>query len=67
MFVKIHKNQMIFNKKLLSLRNKKMNLIEEINSSIDRLQQISYLLGQSKSSENRLTRLELRPEEIPEK
>lgn len=56
---------MIFNKKLISLRDKKKTLIDEINHSIDRLEQISFLLGQK--NENRLNKFTLRPEEEPEK
>lgn len=57
---------MIFNKKLVSLRNKKLTIIDEINKSIDRLEQIQYLLGQS-VSDNKLAKFQIRPEEVPEK
>ena len=37
---------MIFNNKLLSLRDKKKNLVTEINADIDRLEQIQFILAQ---------------------
>ncbi|CAF0711556.1 unnamed protein product [Brachionus calyciflorus] len=61
----INKNQMIFNKKVLSLRDKKKGLVEEINRAIDRLEQIQYILGQEQ--EISIPRPSMRPEEIPEK
>jgi hypothetical protein len=56
---------MIFNKKLLSLRDKKKTIIDEINSYIDRLDQIEYMTGQK--AEKSYKKLNLRPEEQPEK
>lgn len=57
---------MLFNEKLLKLRDKKKSLVGEINDSIDRLEQINFLLGQP-VVENKLSKFYLRPEEIPEK
>jgi hypothetical protein len=56
---------MIFNKRLLSLRDKKKELVDEINKNIDRLDQIQFLTGQK--SDKQFARVELRPEELPEK
>jgi hypothetical protein len=64
-FEKIHKNQMIFNKKILELRDNKKDLVEEINRNIDRLQQIQFILGQPIATS--IARPSLKPEEIPEK
>lgn len=55
---------MLFNKKVIGLRDKKKDIVNEINKNIDRLEQIQYLLGQS--SERILVRPSLRPEEVPE-
>lgn len=63
--MQIHDNQMIFNKKVISLRDKKKNLVDEINRGIDRLDQIQFILGQK--TENAIARPSLRAEEVPEK
>lgn len=57
---------MIFNKKLIHLRDKKNRIIDEINGDLDRLEQISFMLGQPRS-EIRLSKMSLRAEEAPEK
>jgi hypothetical protein len=56
---------MIFNKKLLSLREKKKELVDEINKNIDRLDQIQFLTGHQ--SDKQFSRVRLRLEEVPEK
>ena len=56
---------MLFNGKLIGLRNKKKDLIEEINKDIDRLEQIQFIIG--KAVDKQINRPSLRPEEIPEK
>ena len=56
---------MIFNNKLLSLRDKKKNLVTEINADIDRLEQIQFILAQPLTKI--INRVSLRPEETPEK
>ena len=61
----LHDNQMSFNKKLISLRDKKKDLVFEINKSLDREEQIQYLLGEP--LEKLMRRPVLRVEEIPEK
>lgn len=61
----LHDNQMSFNKKLISLRDKKKDLVFEINKSLDRAEQIQYLLGEP--LEKLMRRPVLRVEEIPEK
>ena len=57
---------MIFNKKLIGLRDKKRRIVDEINGDLDRLEQICYLLGQPRS-EIRLGKIMIRAEEAPEK
>jgi hypothetical protein len=56
---------MIFNKKILSLRDRKKELVDEINKNIDRLDQIQFLTGQP--LDKQFPRVYLRSEEIPEK
>ena len=56
---------MIFNNKLLDLRSKKKNLVDDINSDIDRLEQIQFILGQPLTKT--INRVSLRAEETPEK
>ena len=56
---------MLFNKKVLELRDKKKNLVEELNRDIDRLEQIQVILGQS--SGHSIKRPSMRIEEVPEK
>ena len=56
---------MMFNKKLIALRDKKKDLVGEINKSLDRVEQIQYLMGQPLSKP--LARPSLKIEEIPEK
>lgn len=63
--IKIHDNQMIFNKRLLHLREKKKSLIDEINRGVDRIEQIDLVLGEK--FEKTLPKYSLRPEEQPEK
>ena len=64
-FYQLHDNQMSFNKKLINLRDKKKDLVFEINKSLDRAEQIQYLLGEP--LEKLMRRPVLRVEEIPEK
>ena len=56
---------MIFNNKLLGLREKKKSLVDEINADIDRLEQIQFILGQPLNKV--INRVSLRSEETPEK
>lgn len=56
---------MLFNKKLLELRDKKKNIVSEINKMLNRAEQIQFLLGEP--LENLMVRPTLRIEEIPEK
>ena len=56
---------MIFNKKLVGLRDKKKDLVAEINKALDRAEQIQYLLGEP--LEKLMARPTLKLEEIPEK
>ena len=56
---------MIFNNKLLSLRDKKKSLVNEINADIDRLEQIQFMLGQPLTKV--INRVSLRADEMPEK
>jgi len=56
---------MIFNNKLLTLRDKKQMLVSEINADIDRLEQIQFMLGQPLTKI--VNRVSLRAEETPEK
>ncbi len=61
----LHENQMSFNGKLKRLRDKKVELVSEVNRTIDRLEQIEFVLGEPLSV--KLVRPQLRMEEIPEK
>lgn len=56
---------MNFNKKVKTLRDKKQNLVDEINSAINKYDRIQYLLGQKPQSV--LLRPNMRPDEVPEK
>lgn len=56
---------MIFNNKLITLRDKKKALVNEINGDIDRLEQIQFMLGQPLTKI--INRVSLRAEETPEK
>ena len=56
---------MLFNKKLLGLRDKKKGLVEDLNRDIDRLEQIQVILVQSNGKP--ISRPAMRPEEVPEK
>ena len=56
---------MVFNNKVLTLREKKKQFVNEINSDIDRLEQIQFMLGQP--LEKLVNRVSLRAEETPEK
>lgn len=56
---------MTFNSKVIGLRDKKKNLVDEINRAIDRLEQIQFILGQEQ--EIPIQRPCMRPEEVPEK
>lgn len=56
---------MIFNRKVINLRDKKKQLVDEINKAIDRLEQIYYILDQDQVIS--IQRPVLHPEEIPEK
>jgi hypothetical protein len=58
---------MHFNKKLISLRNKKVTLVNDINKSIDRIEQIQFMLGEQTVDDFLIERPQLRLEEIPEK
>jgi hypothetical protein len=57
---------MHFNKKLKSLRDKKVSLVAEVNKAIDRLEQIQFILNQNNIDEI-MERPQLKLEEIPEK
>lgn len=61
----LHENQMLFNNKLKAMRDKKVNLVNEINKSIDRLEQIEFILGESLNV--KLVRPKMMMEECPEK
>ena len=56
---------MIFNDKLKYVRDKKINLVSDINKCIDRLEQIEFVLGTN--VDGQLKRPQLKLEEIPEK
>lgn len=56
---------MIFNKKVINLRDKKKQLVEEINTAIDRLERIQYILDQDQVTP--IQRPFMHLEEIPEK
>ena len=56
---------MMFNKKLVALRDKKKDLVAEINRSMNRVEQIQFLMGQPLSQP--ISRPSLKIEEIPEK
>ena len=62
---KIHDNQMIFNKKLIQLRDKKSQLVDELNKHVERLSKIENFLGQK--NEKKFQKFALRLEEQPEK
>lgn len=65
--LKLHDNQMLFNKKLKALRDKKVTLVDEVNKGLDRLEQISFILGDSDVIAGTPPRPRLKLEEIPEK
>ena len=56
---------MIFNEKVVQLRNRKQKLVDEINRDIDRLEQIQFTL--SNTFEKLPSRPYMKPEEVPEK
>jgi hypothetical protein len=56
---------MIFNKRVLLLRDKKVYFINEINKDLERLNQLNSFIG--KSDGNQATNYAMRPEEEPEK
>lgn len=56
---------MIFNKKVVKLRDNKVKLVDEINKDVDRLEQIQFILSQNEFTLP--TRPQIRPEEVPEK
>jgi hypothetical protein len=62
---KLNKNQMTFNRKLIGLRDKKKEIVDEINRNIDRLEQIQYLTGTVNNKQ--FEKMSLRLEEMPEK
>ena len=56
---------MIFNKKVVQLRDRKQNLVDEINKDVDRLEQIQFTLSQVLVKIP--TRPQMKTEEVPEK
>jgi hypothetical protein len=56
---------MIFNKKVIDLRDRKINLVNEISSDIDRLEEIRFMLDQNEFKIPE--RPKMQPEETPEK
>ncbi len=61
----LHDNQMNFNQKLKTLRDKKVELVADMNRTIDRLEKIEFILGEPLSM--KLVRPQLRIEEVPER
>ena len=61
----LHENQMLFNRKIKSARDKKIKFVNDINRGIDRLEQIEYLLGEESST--KIERPQLKLDEVPEK
>ena len=65
LIIQLHENQMLFNRKIKSARDKKIKLVNDINRGIDRLEQIEYLLGEESST--KIERPQLKLDEVPEK
>lgn len=56
---------MIFNKKVIDLRDRKIDLVNEINADIDRLEEIQFMLNKNELKIPERPQMQL--EEIPEK
>ena len=66
MFIQIHQSKYAFNQRLLRLRDKKINKIDEITSLVDKLEKVQQNLD---AEETRPLPLipHMHPEELPEK
>jgi hypothetical protein len=61
----MHNIQVSFNTRVVELRDRKVKLIEDINKDVDRLEFIKFILSQNEA--NIPSRLEMKPDEEPEK